>query len=108
VELSKYLKQTREEKRLSTREVQTLSGVNASFLSQIERGKKNPGPDTLRKLSQVYLIPHDRLMSMAGYVNDDEVQAKDAEAFESVVRDIEKKLEELKEISLRMHSRKRD
>jgi transcriptional regulator with XRE-family HTH domain len=108
VELGKYLKQLREGKKLSTREVHRLCDVNPSFLSQIERGLKNPGPDTLRKLSQAYLVPHDRLMAMAGYVNADNAKTEDSEAFEAIVRDIESKLDELRSIALRVHSRKKD
>jgi transcriptional regulator with XRE-family HTH domain len=106
--LGAYLKQIREEKRLSTREVEQLCEVNASFLSQIERNKKKPGPDTLRKLSHAYLVPHDKLMAMAGYVNTDNAMAEDTEAFVAVVKDIESKLDELKNIVLRINSRKQD
>ena len=62
--LGAYMKSLREDKGLVLEDVQKQYGVNNSFLSQIERGLKRPGPNTLRKLSQAYFVPLDELMVM--------------------------------------------
>jgi len=91
-----YLKQLREEKNLSLREVERVAKVNGSFLSKIERGMADPGPATLRKLSKVYLVPYESLMQRANMLEDTEASAEDKERIAQLIREIEDRTEQLK------------
>lgn len=51
------LKETRQKRGLTLAQASHYSGYTASFLSQIERGLKEPSLTALRKLSDVYSIP---------------------------------------------------
>lgn len=68
-EFGSYLKKIREDRNLSTRQVETYTKVSNSYLSLIENGKRDiPSPDILRKLSPLYKVPYEELMFNAGYL----------------------------------------
>lgn len=50
--ISKNIKQIRNEKRLTLRELSELSGVSKSTISDIENNKVNPSTNTLEKLAK--------------------------------------------------------
>lgn len=64
IRLGAYMKGLRQERNMALEDVEKEVGVSNSFLSQIERGLKRPGPDTLRKLSRAYFVPQEELMVM--------------------------------------------
>lgn len=67
--LGKTLKQARELKRISLRELEIQSGISNAYLSQLENDKiKKPSANTLYKLSDLYNIDFDDLMVLAGIV----------------------------------------
>ncbi len=91
-----YLRELRSKSRLTLREVEKLTGISNSYLSQVETGtKKPPHPDVLKKLASVYGVALNELMAKAGYLNPNEVEETkellgDAEvewAFEIVTND---------------------
>jgi transcriptional regulator with XRE-family HTH domain len=66
--LGRYLKDAREEKKLSLRAVEALTGISNAYLSQIESGKiRQPSPVWLHKLSGVYGVSYGTVMRLAGY-----------------------------------------
>lgn len=67
-ELGRLLKKRREELGFTLREVQDKAGLSNAYLSQIENGKvSQPTPSTLRKLSDHYEVPYNRLLELAGH-----------------------------------------
>lgn len=63
------LKEARELKRLTLREVEIQSGISNAYLSQLENDKiKKPSANTLYKLSDLLDIDFDDLMVAAGIV----------------------------------------
>ena len=67
-ELGSFIKAAREHKDITLREAEELSGVSNSYLNQIENGKiQKPSPATLNKISLLYQISYELLLSMAGY-----------------------------------------
>ena len=46
----------------SLREVQRLTGISSSYLSQIEKEKVRPGTDVLKRLANLYGVPFRHLM----------------------------------------------
>lgn len=69
IELGKYLKDIRESKDISLREVEKLTGVGYSHLSMIENGKRNVTPALLRNLAVLYSVNYIDLYEKAGYVD---------------------------------------
>ena len=66
--LGQYLRAMREAKALSLRQVEAKSGISNAFISQMESGKvKQPSPVMLYKLAEVYGVPYESLMELAGY-----------------------------------------
>ncbi len=53
--------------RVSLREVTRRTGVSSSYLSQIERGDKQPGANVVRKLAELYRVDVQRLLHRAGH-----------------------------------------
>ena len=53
--------------RVSLREVNRRTGVSISYLSQIERGEKQPGANVVRKLADLYRVDADQLLRRAGH-----------------------------------------
>ena len=77
-ELGKYLKQLREIKGLSLREVDKLSDISYTHLNMIENGKRNVTPALLRNLAQLYNVDYLEKYKKAGYIDliEDEERSK--------------------------------
>ena len=77
--LGDYLRQIRNEHRLSLRDVQRLARDNnvgpelsSGYLSLLERGEvKEPTPKILSALAEIYAIDYMELMRRAKYIPDD-------------------------------------
>ncbi len=69
IELGEFLRETRENKNISLREVEKLTGVGYSHLSMIENGKRNVTPALLKNLSKIYQIDYIELYEKAGYID---------------------------------------
>ena len=55
----------------SLRAVQRLSGVSNAYLSQIEKGLRQPGPKLLRRLANLYGVGVGDLLRRAGYLEQE-------------------------------------
>lgn len=69
--LGKYLASIRTDREMSLREVEeaTRKQVSNAYLSQIETEKiKQPSPNILHALAELYAIDFENLMQMAGYI----------------------------------------
>jgi len=67
--LGKILKEARELKQLSLRELEIQSGISNAYLSQLENDKiKKPSANTLYRLSELFNMNFDELMITAGIV----------------------------------------
>ena len=65
-ELGQMLKRLRGE--TSLRAVQRLTGISNSYLSQIEKGERRPGPRLLKRLAALYGVGVHGLLRKAGYL----------------------------------------
>ena len=52
----------------SLRGVQRLSGISNAYLSQIEKGERDPGPKLLKRLAALYGVGIHELLRKAGYL----------------------------------------
>jgi transcriptional regulator with XRE-family HTH domain len=67
--LASELKQLREIRGYSLRQVEKATGVSNAYLSQLERGDAaKPSPDKLAKLAKFYDVHYEQLMELAGYL----------------------------------------
>jgi transcriptional regulator with XRE-family HTH domain len=69
--LGQYLASIRSDRKLTLRQVEEATGkeVSNAYLSQIENDKiKQPSPNVLYRLSEIYAISYEQLMEMAGYI----------------------------------------
>jgi HTH-type transcriptional regulator, competence development regulator len=63
-----FLKALREAKKFTLRDVEKQVDVSNAYLSQLESGKiKQPSPNTLYKLAELYEIKYEVLMEKVGY-----------------------------------------
>lgn len=70
-QLGDFLKSVRNAKRMTLRQVEEVSDqeISNAYLSQLENNKiAKPSPNILHKLSDVYGISYESLMSRAGYI----------------------------------------
>ncbi len=69
--LGQYLASIRTDRRLTLRQVEQLTDkdVSNAYLSQIENDKiKQPSPNVLYALAEIYKIDYENLMEMAGHI----------------------------------------
>mgnify|MGYP001328575675 CR=1 FL=1 len=96
--LGQFLQSAREAKKLSLRAVEKATGISNAYLSQLESGKiKQPSPIFLHKLSELYEIAYNDLLSLAGYPipNDDTMASNQQRAFDrfgDITKDEEQEL----------------
>jgi transcriptional regulator with XRE-family HTH domain len=78
--LADELRQIRELRGVSLRQVERKTGISNAYLSQLERGEATkPSPQKLYKLAEFYRVPYEFLMDLAGYMkrtNDSDRQNK--------------------------------
>lgn len=66
--LGQFLRNAREARQLSLRDVERDAGVSNAYLSQLESGRiKAPSPNVLHKLTELYRVAYDVAMELAGY-----------------------------------------
>jgi len=90
-ELGRYLRELREAKDMSLRDVERATNevVSNAYLSQLEQGKRlEPGPKYLAALAKVYEVPVRLLFEKAGYADAPTPSEVDV-AFEQVRADTE-------------------
>lgn len=82
--LATLIKDAREKKELSQRELSRQTGIDNNTISQIEKGeRRKPNSLSLLKLSQVLDLPLNTLMVAAGYTESDIDMALKAETTSS-------------------------
>ncbi|SRR5258707_7778072 len=78
-----YLRTLRKQKGLTLKQVEKGARVSNSFLSQVERGIRNPPrPDILNRLAGVYGVPAHDLLAAAGYIKVESSEIRDRERIE--------------------------
>lgn len=66
--LGRFLRAARDAKALSLRDVERSTAISNAYLSQVESGRiKEPSPNVLFKLAELYQVDYAQLMALAGY-----------------------------------------
>ena len=71
---------------LSLRDVTRRAGVSSSYLSEIERGERQPGPNVVRKLAGLYRVDEADLLKRAGHGPQPDPHGDDALEVERAYR----------------------
>jgi transcriptional regulator with XRE-family HTH domain len=72
-----YMRRLRKERQLTLKQVETQAKVSNAYISQIERGLRNPPhPDILKRLAKTYDVEVRELLIAAGYLEEDSAEAK--------------------------------
>ena len=70
-EFGRKLKELRNEKGFTVRQLALQAGISNSYLSQVENGKRSiPKPATLEKIAKGMRVPKEDIFLMAGISND--------------------------------------
>jgi transcriptional regulator with XRE-family HTH domain len=70
-----YMRRLRKSKGLTLKQVESQAKVSNAYISQIERGLRNPPhPDILKRLAKAYDVPHRDLLVVAGYLEEDSAE----------------------------------
>jgi HTH-type transcriptional regulator, competence development regulator len=84
-----YLKQLRKDRQLTLKQVEKAAGVSNAYISQVERGLRNPPqPEVLRRLAKVYEVSQRELMVAAGHLEDDSAEQMRRESVEKAYRHV--------------------
>lgn len=70
------IKKLRKNNNMTLSYLEQKSGVSNSHISRIERGLREPSPETLKKLAKPLGVSYKKLLKVAGYLDDDEPNNK--------------------------------
>jgi transcriptional regulator with XRE-family HTH domain len=70
-DVGEFIKTQREVARMSVRRLAELAGVSNPYLSQIERGLRNPSADILNQIAKALQISAETLYERAGFLAPD-------------------------------------
>lgn len=86
----------------SLREASERIGISHNYLRNLEKGIDprtktpiNPSAETLKKISKAYNYPYEKLLQIAGYIEDDAQKNTLPELTEKDERDVQKELEKI-------------
>jgi transcriptional regulator with XRE-family HTH domain len=70
-----YMRRLRKDRQLTLKQVETQAKVSNAYISQIERGLRNPPhPDILKRLAKTYDVELRDLLVAAGYLEEDSAE----------------------------------
>jgi transcriptional regulator with XRE-family HTH domain len=68
--IGEYIKEQREQARISLRQLAQATGVSNPYLSQVERGQRNPSAEILQQIAKGLRISAEALYVRAGILED--------------------------------------
>lgn len=67
--LGPHLRQLREKRKLSLRQLANAIGISHQYIGRLETGDyRQPSPEVLQKLAKALEVPYDNLFTLAGYL----------------------------------------
>src|ERR1700678_707235 len=68
--IGEYIREQREQARISMRQLAQAAGVSNPYLSQVERGQRNPSAEILQQIAKGLRISAEALYVQAGILED--------------------------------------
>ena len=87
-DLGAYIRSQREQAKLSLRKLSSRAGVSNPYLSQIERGLRNPSAEILQAIARGLEISSETLYVQAGILDPDHEERTDVETAISRAREL--------------------
>jgi len=84
--IGSYIREQREQAKISIRQLAQAAGVSNPYLSQVERGLRRPSADILQQIAKGLRISAEALYVQAGILEDREIGENFECAAEIVVR----------------------
>ncbi len=78
--IGSYIREQREQAKISIRQLAQAAGVSNPYLSQVERGLRRPSADILQQIAKGLRISAEALYVQAGILEDKEVETSVTEA----------------------------
>lgn len=75
-DIGNFIKKIRDKNNMTLTYLEKKSGVSNSHISRIERGLREPSPDTLKKLSGPLGVNYKEMLKVAGYLDNEEPKEK--------------------------------
>jgi len=72
IKLGPFIRSLRKEKKLTLKELSTVSGISISQISKIEREDHHPTRDTLTRIAKALSYPKKELLTLSGFQLDEE------------------------------------
>jgi len=85
-DLGSFIRQQRERANLSLRRLADTAGISNPYLSQIERGIRQPSAEILSRLSRALEISANSLYSKAGFLDEEMQSPTISDALDADVR----------------------
>ncbi|PGY57442.1 helix-turn-helix domain-containing protein [Bacillus thuringiensis] len=76
IDIGAYIKGLREQQKMTISKLANISQVSQPYLSQIEKGQRNPSLEIVRKLSKALEVDFYDLAWRAGFYTDQEMQER--------------------------------
>jgi transcriptional regulator with XRE-family HTH domain len=83
--IGEYIRQQREQAKISLRQLAEQAGVSNPYLSQVERGLYKPSAEVLKQIARALHLSAETFYAQAGLLDDD-VRNEAADAVESAVK----------------------
>lgn len=74
-ELGDFIKQQRERSAISVRKLAERAGISNPYLSQIERGLRNPSGEIMKAIARALYVPAEALYQRAGLLDEQDAPA---------------------------------
>ena len=84
-DLGKFIREQRDQSRLSLRRLSDLAGISNPYLSQIERGLRKPSAEILQQIAKALRISAETLYERAGLL---EAHEGSSDTISSIMRDL--------------------
>ena len=81
-----FIREQREQAKISLRQLAQAAGVSNPYLSQVERGLRRPSADILQQIAKGLRISAEALYIQAGILDD---RPSDASVFDAIMSDLE-------------------
>ena len=90
--IGEYIREQREQAKISMRQLAQSAGVSNPYLSQIERGLYEPSANVLKSIAKALGIAPEKLYAIAGWLGDEKRDADGAGVEAAIRTDLRKPL----------------
>jgi transcriptional regulator with XRE-family HTH domain len=87
--IGSYIREQREQAKISLRQLAQAAGVSNPYLSQVERGLRKPSADILSQIAKGLRISAEALYAQAGALDDQQDSSPGVSVLDAIMADTE-------------------